>query len=285
MDKFSVFFELCFLRRQLSQRSFSQELFEIKQLPENVLIVAPHSDDEMLGCGGVMKSHCSDSSFFVYIPASGTESGQSRLEESLRAVSGFGPRVSVVSGKFPDGFLKDNQEELHEEMISLVSEHNIKTVFAPLFTEFHPDHVSCALSTLRMLKKNTIDKIYFYTTNHFFSPEIINSFHTFPGSVRDKTEMLKDYRSQQKINFKKITAMEKIYSESFHLSEFSEFFYHMKKDDSDIEKTMDSCYLFLETDFRKFGSVSRTLGILRFFKKCLSVSDSVFSHKTTPDDL
>ncbi len=112
-------------------------------LPHRVLVLAPHPDDEVLGCGGMLAFHATrgDSVRVVFLSGAGS----AREDEAARAALSLGLDAPRVHG-FADGGLED-EEELGACVAREVAEHAPELVYAPSPLELHPDH----RATLRAL--------------------------------------------------------------------------------------------------------------------------------------
>jgi len=118
-------------------------LVDPETLPRRVLVLAPHPDDEVLGCGGMLAFHASrgDEVRVVFL----TGAGSPREEEAVRAARTLGLDAPRVHG-FADGGLAD-EEELAPCIAQEVSDYAPELVYAPSPLEHHPDH----RATLRAL--------------------------------------------------------------------------------------------------------------------------------------
>jgi len=111
-------------------------LVDPNTLPRRVLAIAPHPDDEVLGCGGMLAFHAArgDEVRVVFL----TGAGSPREEEAKRATRALGldaPRVHA----FADGGLSE-ESELSACIIREVDEFSPELVYAPSPLEHHQDH-------------------------------------------------------------------------------------------------------------------------------------------------
>lgn len=139
---------------------------------ENLLIVAPHPDDETLGCGGMLgiKSKAghevhiavlTDGSM-LFVGGFGMDTDPSpdevsalRKRETERAVSFLGGNSEFIRYfDFPDGRLNDHIEAASDRLALVIDEVQPCEVYTPTIYEWHPDHVACNLVTKAALEKS-----------------------------------------------------------------------------------------------------------------------------------
>ncbi len=131
-----------------------------------LLVLAPHSDDEVLGCGGLLAGLEDKAKVRVVIVCDGRGSaewrrpvpvpgapdiGATRAAESRAALALLGIAESQVSGlNFPDGTLTARARELAIALESLVGELNPRYILAPFRFDRHPDHMALGRAALKL---------------------------------------------------------------------------------------------------------------------------------------
>ena len=114
------------------------ELIDPAQLPRRVLCVAPHPDDEVIGCGGTLALHAARGDAVRVLLVTGSAE---RVAESRAAAAQLGVE-DVRCLDFEDGRLGaayDLVGRLREEC----AEFSPELVYAPSAFEHHPDHLAC----------------------------------------------------------------------------------------------------------------------------------------------
>ncbi|BAU11063.1 hypothetical protein LEP3755_15560 [Leptolyngbya sp. NIES-3755] len=120
--------------------------------PGRVLIVAPHPDDETLGCGGAIGLLRSQNyPVQVLVVSDGTLSHprsrkfpapilrQLREQETLNALQILGVE-SATFLRLPDGSIKDHISATVDQVVSYLQAIEPTTIFLPWRCDPHPDH-------------------------------------------------------------------------------------------------------------------------------------------------
>lgn len=127
---------------------------EAAQLPtaQSVLVLAPHPDDEIFGCGGALALYAQQSSVAVHVHiltdgAGYAEADQReaifavRKKESIQALEDISPRITVDFGNFADRSLSQSSA-LVAHVQQLLVQHQPQVVLLPSPWEVHPDHLA-----------------------------------------------------------------------------------------------------------------------------------------------
>lgn len=143
----------------------------------NILVVAPHCDDEILGCGGIMSKYASSgANVFVAIVTNGhlgapelfSKAGTDRVRsEALEA-----HKILNVSKTYFLDFPAPRLDSIPSYKISLalsniINEHQIDTLFVPHRGDIHKDHGITFLASLvaaRPINGCPVKKILAYET-------------------------------------------------------------------------------------------------------------------------
>lgn len=111
------------------------------------LVLAPHPDDEVLGCGGTIARRAAAGAmvWIVHLTdgAAGNGTVAQREEEARVAAAtlGLGPdRLAFLA--FPDGHLSDHVETATARIQGLVEELEVEDLFVPYRRDYHPDHAA-----------------------------------------------------------------------------------------------------------------------------------------------
>jgi len=116
------------------------------------LILAPHQDDELLGCGGMIATKARLGAYVAIafltdgrlgVAAEPAVAQAIRDEEAALAAAALGlagDRLAFLG--FEDGRLSDHIEPAAERVRGLIADLGIDTLFAPYHREFHPDHAA-----------------------------------------------------------------------------------------------------------------------------------------------
>lgn len=122
-----------------------------------ILIVAPHMDDESLGCGLLLASHPEPARVHLAYAADGTRSPEPsdpslgdpavlsalRRQEALEAADCYGiPEGNVHFLGFQDGTLAAQCGALERAIVALVARVLPVQVFVPFRYDWHPDHLA-----------------------------------------------------------------------------------------------------------------------------------------------
>lgn len=99
------------------------------------LILAPHMDDESMGCGGLLARHPDECAVAVF-----ADSGQVRREEFSAAMDVLGVQRRIELG-LRDGYLDRDIPELVSRVDALCREHRPQELYLP-FPSLHQDHVA-----------------------------------------------------------------------------------------------------------------------------------------------
>jgi LmbE family N-acetylglucosaminyl deacetylase len=151
--------------------------------PGRVLVLAPHPDDEVFGCGGAILRHVAqgDPVQVVVVTAGGFEAeGQSlrpdyvaaRQTESraAAAIMGYG---DPVFWSWPDQGLAYG-EALIGELLSTMQAFEPTHLYLPAHTEVHPDHQAlCAAATEAARRYGALQSLYYYEVGQPLMPNFL----------------------------------------------------------------------------------------------------------------
>jgi LmbE family N-acetylglucosaminyl deacetylase len=131
-----------------------------------LLVVAPHPDDEVLGCGGLLAEAFAQSrAVHVAVMTDGAASHRSvppavmrerREAETLRAIEALGGRADAVSFlRLPDGDLGSPaiMPRAVAALACLLARQAPRTVVSPWQFDPHPDHIATAAAVSTALDR------------------------------------------------------------------------------------------------------------------------------------
>jgi len=120
----------------------------------NVLVVAPHPDDESIGCGGTLRLHADRGDRVDVVFLTSGELGIEELaadaarkvrEDEAERAAGLLGLNRLFFLRHPDWFLSDDEEAVRVALLRVVEECAPDRVLYPHAAEAHPDHAATAL--------------------------------------------------------------------------------------------------------------------------------------------
>jgi LmbE family N-acetylglucosaminyl deacetylase/glycosyltransferase involved in cell wall biosynthesis len=173
-------------------------------LGRRVLVLAPHPDDESLGCGGALILHARhhDPVKVVVLTdgAAGDAGNRYRRDEYIALRQREAREACDVLGiadlefwSFPDGELTPDGAPL-DRLVRLLDGYQPTLVYAPSPLEFHPDHRATAALLWRALQRvPPPGEVAFFEYNR---PLHVNTLIDITPVIEQKTRACDAYRSQ-----------------------------------------------------------------------------------------
>lgn len=169
----------------------------------SVLILAPHTDDGELGCGGTIAKLIEQGAEVYYVAFSicsrslpPDEDPQTLAYEVKRATSKLGLKEDhLILFDFDVRRFNEFRQDILEEMIKLKSSLNPDLIFVPSPTDIHQDHQVISAEGLRAFKNSSILGYEMPWNNVAFNTRsfmILNDLH-----IQKKIDALKEYESQR----------------------------------------------------------------------------------------
>lgn len=169
----------------------------------NVLVLAPHTDDGELGCGGTIARLIEQGCNVTYVAFSTAEQSLppgyppgTLKEEVMAATSALGiPAQNVLVLAHEVRKLNYVRQEILESLVRIKKERPVDLVFMPSMQDIHQDHSTVAAEGLRAFKDRTILCYELIWNNLSFSTACFVRLEQ--RHVEQKIEALSAYRSQQ----------------------------------------------------------------------------------------
>jgi LmbE family N-acetylglucosaminyl deacetylase len=188
----------------------------MKQLPlpghasrvvaSRVLVLAPHADDEIVGCGGLLAQLLAAGAavtvFYLTDSSGGTEaiddrpayrSRRRREAESVAARLGFAPKFFDA----PDGSLHSELDRLVPTLCTILGELEPDLILAPAPTEATEDHRAAFAALSRALGQTpelAATRILAYEVNRPLQPDLLVDVS---GELEVLRQAMADYSSQE----------------------------------------------------------------------------------------
>lgn len=180
----------------------------------NILVIAPHADDEILGVGGTIARYVSEGNqIYVCIASRGYEPTFSNelVEKVLKEANNSHNLLGIKKTyylNFPASMLeKSERNELNEKLFEVIKEVRPDIVFIPHFGDMQQDHkviAKAAMVVLRPKYEHKVPIIYSYETlsetewniPHAANTFIPNVYVDISNYMNAKLEAMKEYQSQ-----------------------------------------------------------------------------------------
>lgn len=174
---------------------------------KNVLILAPHTDDGELGCGGTIAKLLEEGVNVYYAAFSTAEESlpNGLPDNTLKIEVGQATKVlgikkeNLIVYSYQVRKLNYVRQEILEEMVELKRKLEIDLVFMPSLNDIHQDHNTVAQEGLRAFKNITILGYELIWNNLSFNTTSFVKLHE--RHVEKKVEALKEYKSQHGRNY------------------------------------------------------------------------------------
>lgn len=135
------------------------------------LVLIPHPDDEVIGCGGLLQALAeARQPCQVILVSDGSGAGglppgsdRIRQEEFRQAMALLYPEAELLSWKHPDGKLA-SIPELKQEILEASELHQCETLLAPWPRDIHPDHAALGMAASRAAAAGASRQLLFYET-------------------------------------------------------------------------------------------------------------------------
>jgi LmbE family N-acetylglucosaminyl deacetylase len=169
---------------------------------KNILVLAPHTDDGELGCGGTIARFLQEGANVYYAAFSTAQesvpSGFDKdiLKTEVRAatkVLGI-PEKQLFVYDFQVRKLNYVRQEILEELIQLRKKINFDLVLMPSLKDLHQDHKTIAEEGLRAFKQTNIWCYELIWNNLSFNTQCFVKLES--KHIEKKVEALQEYRSQ-----------------------------------------------------------------------------------------
>jgi len=128
----------------------------IHELPKgNVLVLAPHPDDEVFGCGGAIQCHVEQGDHVTVLLATDGRAAEPHIDDTAcqayiakrRAESQAAADIlgyqRLLFWDYADRELPNN-EKVIQDLVDLIQDQHMQFVYAPSVWEIHPDHITLA---------------------------------------------------------------------------------------------------------------------------------------------
>ena len=180
----------------------------IRSTPQKALVLAPHPDDEALGCGGTIKLIASSGGTVdvVYLTRGerGVELGarpSPELQDELaRQRSAEGEEACRILGVSSVRFLTgrdshlDQEPDLWRDVWSALEADHYRSVFCPWQHDGHADHVACFELLLAALRHRPRDiDVWLYEV---WTPLGANMVIPIDSTIHCKLEAIRAHKSQ-----------------------------------------------------------------------------------------
>ncbi len=169
---------------------------------QRVLVLAPHTDDGELGCGGSIARFCSEGREVTYVAFSlCTRSlpeglAPNTLEIEVKAatkVLGVKPE-NLILYDYDVRRFKEFRQEILEELVKINRQVNPDLVFVPSPTDIHQDHQVISEEGLRAYKNTTLLGYEMPWNNLSFNTRCFVKLGE--EEIATKVAALKEYKSQ-----------------------------------------------------------------------------------------
>jgi len=155
-----------------------------------VLVLAPHQDDEAIGCGGTIIKHIKAGG--IAEVAFCTHESPERMRESEKATSALGVKRNHFL-QFPIRTL-DSNKQFEESLVFLFNAIKPELVFLPFWFDKHEDHRAVSKALIKIKKKISTDfMIYAYSV---WSPLNPNVLHDISKEWELKKKAIECYKTQ-----------------------------------------------------------------------------------------
>lgn len=184
------------------------ELVPAARFTEGVaLVLAPHPDDEVAACGGMLLLHA-DAGLPVEVAflTDGSKGGFKEAydeayvrerEDEARAACAFQGTRPPRFLRLPDGGL-EAEGVLVDRVAALLDEVRPSVVYCPSIFEVHNDHRAAALALLEALDRVDLDPRIMM--GEIGVPVLANVLVDISGVIARKVDALKHYHSQLSVN-------------------------------------------------------------------------------------
>ncbi len=169
---------------------------------QNILVLAPHTDDGELGCGGTLSKFIKGGSKVTYAAFSTAEESvpeglpKDILKTEVRsATKKLGVKEeNLIIFNYPVRKLNFYRQEILEELIKLRT-NNYDLVLIPCLHDVHQDHATVANEALRAFKNISILGYELIWNNLSFNTTCFVSLEK--EHIENKVAALKEYKSQK----------------------------------------------------------------------------------------
>ncbi len=191
-----------------------------RNLPGRLVVVAPHMDDELIGCGALLGSLADPSRASVIYATDGAGSPapavpwvsidrealvETRREEALAGLEVLGvPAANAHFLELPDGRLRSCRTALREALASTLSACGPAHVLIPFRMDRHPDHLAVHRAVRDVWTRGAIEA----GLHEYF---VYSEWKLLPGGdIRSwiRPELLGSLRATEEIRLRKRRALE-----------------------------------------------------------------------------
>lgn len=175
--------------------------------PKKILVLAPHTDDGELGCGGSIAKFCAEGKEVYYaafclcsksLPAS-LPSNTLELE-CRKATATLGiPASNLILFNYEVRELPQSRQKILEELLQLNANINPDLVLLPAASDIHQDHQVIHQEGMRAFKNVTFAGYELPWNNYSFRTNFF--IRLSESELNKKVEALKSYQSQSHRNY------------------------------------------------------------------------------------
>lgn len=170
---------------------------------KNILVLAPHTDDGELGCGGSIARFAEEGHAVWYVAFSictrslPAHLAPDTLEKEVKAATRIlgVPAGQLVLFDYDVRRFKEVRQDILEELVKLKARINPDMVFVPSPTDMHQDHQVISEEGLRAFKHTTILGYELPWNNVSFNTR--SFIRLEEKHLTKKIEALHEYKSQQ----------------------------------------------------------------------------------------
>lgn len=175
--------------------------------PKKILVLAPHTDDGELGCGGTIAKFCAEGREVFYaafclcsksLPAGLAADTLERECKKATSVLGIKPS-NLVLFNYEVRELPQSRQQILEELLLLNKKINPDMVLLPATSDVHQDHQVIHQEGLRAFKNTTFAGYELPWNNYSFHTNFF--MRLAESDLTKKTEALKEYQSQAHRNY------------------------------------------------------------------------------------
>jgi LmbE family N-acetylglucosaminyl deacetylase len=186
--------------------------------PRQVLVLAPHMDDEVLGCGGIVRQHIlSGAEVTVVYMTDGRKGNPHLYNQGLPKAALAAQELALVSRRKDEAAraakilgvqeqiyldFPDTQLELAAEAVTrvqtIVQERRPMVVYLPSILDLHPDHwaTNCVLYEATQALRFCRDWCPVYRGYEVWTPLLANRLVDISDVIMTKEEAMRQFESQ-----------------------------------------------------------------------------------------